>query len=421
LNVLIVEDDVNMQKLLTQLLESRGHQVTLCDNVECAWEKYQAGIYPFVILDILLPGVNGLSLSKKIRDTLKGQYSYILVITVLNATDDMWEILKAGADDYIAKPFIIDMLEVRLAVAEQQVLVRHDLKNIQDTLQQREQSLAEAQRIAHLGNWDWDMVNNTLRWSDEIYRIFGTTPQEFEATYEAFLEFVHPDDRQNVINAVNESIATGSHYSIEHRIIQRGGNEIIVFENGEASYDSDNKPVSMIGTVQDISERKIIEDKLEYLAGHDMLTGLVNRHYFYTSLNQALARARRNQNTLAVVYIDLDKFKPVNDKYGHNTGDQLLHEVGLRLKSKLRESDVVARLGGDEFAIIFENITSTESVKIVSENTRKEIEKTFILDGNIINIGLSYGLAYYPGDGEDADSLLEFADRAMYKMKYPFN
>jgi PAS domain S-box-containing protein len=156
------------------------------------------------------------------------------------------------------------------------------LRESEVLLREREYSLLEAQRIAHLGNWDWDILTNRLFWSDEIYRIFGLQPQEFGATYEAFLESVHPDDRESVKLAVNESLAdSNKNYSFEHRVIQPDGSERIVYEQGEVKFDRNGKAVRMIGTVHDITERKQAEqalhksesalrksqDRLRFLAG----------------------------------------------------------------------------------------------------------------------------------------------------------
>jgi PAS domain S-box-containing protein len=126
-------------------------------------------------------------------------------------------------------------------------------------------SLAEAQRIAHLGNWDWDIVNNELRWSDEIYRIFGLIPQQFGATYEAFLNSVHPDDREFVKEAVNKSLYENEPYSIDHRIVLPDGSERIVHEQAEVFFDNAGKPIRMMGTVQDVTERKRIEEERQRL------------------------------------------------------------------------------------------------------------------------------------------------------------
>jgi PAS domain S-box-containing protein len=140
----------------------------------------------------------------------------------------------------------------------------------EEVLRSKEGSLAEAQRIAHLGNWDWNIVTNALAWSDEVYRIFGLEPQEFGATYDAFLESVHPEDREPVKEAVNRSLADPNvHYSIEHRIIRPDGTQRVVHERGEVAFDKAGKPIRMIGTVHDITERKLDEEALRVASAYN--------------------------------------------------------------------------------------------------------------------------------------------------------
>jgi len=139
------------------------------------------------------------------------------------------------------------------------------LTEAQEAVRASEHMLAEAQRIAHMGSWDWDIVENTLFWSDEIYRIFGVPPHEFGATYEAFLGFVHPEDKKDVIKSVDEALYDGKPYSIDHRILKSDGSERFVHEQGEVTFNDDGKAIRMIGTVRDITERKIAGQERERL------------------------------------------------------------------------------------------------------------------------------------------------------------
>ncbi|MFB3923278.1 MAG: PAS domain S-box protein [Terriglobia bacterium] len=166
-------------------------------------------------------------------------------------------------------------------------LDRTELERVraQEALRRSEKSLAEAQRIAHLGNWDWDIVENDLRWSDEIYRVFGLTPQVFGATYEAFLESVHPDDRGSVKNAVDEALAERKAYSLDHRIVLPDGTVRIVHEQAEVFFDAGRKPGRMLGTVQDITERKQVEEALRRAS-------VYNRNLIETSLDPLVTIAR---------------------------------------------------------------------------------------------------------------------------------
>jgi diguanylate cyclase (GGDEF)-like protein/PAS domain S-box-containing protein len=168
---------------------------------------------------------------------------------------------------------------------------------------------------------------------------------------------------------------------------------------------------------RDITPRKLAEKQLIHTATHDPLTKLTNRLVFYDRIAMELARARRNQTKLALIYIDLDRFKIINDTLGHSTGDQLLKAVAERLKALLRESDTLARMGGDEFMYILPEVESTEDVSKVAQKVLEAVRKPFLLDGQLQSITASIGTAIYPLDGKDSETLMKNADLAMYFAK----
>ena len=145
-------------------------------------------------------------------------------------------------------------------------------KRAENALRESKTRLAEAQRIAHIGHWDWNIASNELAWSDEIYRIFGLAPEQFGATYEAFLESVHPDDRDGVTNAVDAALRERNPYDIDHRIVWPNGTLRWVHERAEVAYDAEGRATRMLGTVQDITERKLADERIEHLATRDALT-----------------------------------------------------------------------------------------------------------------------------------------------------
>ncbi len=399
--------------------------------------------------------------------------------------------------------------------------------------------LENAQRIAHVGSWEWNIPDNRLEWSDEIYRIFGLGLREFGMTYEAFLERVHPDDRDKVMRAIDGALESGGHYAIDHRVIRPDGEERIVHEHAEVSLDAQGRAVWMQGTVQDVTVRRrdderlrlaaavfehalegvmvtdararilainkaftritgfseadalgnnprllksgqhdkdfyrdlwatleesgqwqgeilnrrkngevfpagqtikgvhnergelthyvaILSDitgikqsqqKLDFLAHHDALTGLPNRLLFNARLSHALAHARRVGGQAAVLFLDLDGFKNVNDSLGHGVGDQLLCRVAERLKRELRDEDTIARLGGDEFAVLVDDVRHTEDAGRVAEKLRSAFEQNFHVDGHELFLSASIGISLYPEDGRDVVALVSNADAAMYRAK----
>lgn len=172
-----------------------------------------------------------------------------------------------------------------------------------------------------------------------------------------------------------------------------------------------------IGIVRDITERKLVEEKLAYFAHHDYLTGLPNRILFLNRLEHANLLARRNKYKVAVLFLDLDGFKKVNDTLGHDAGDQLLREVATRLKEAIRASDMVARVGGDEFTFILINIGSYENASLMANKIIAALSKPFELKGQQCHVGGSIGVSIYPDDAQEIEVLIKQADEAMYAVK----
>lgn len=284
-------------------------------------------------------------------------------------------------------------------------------------LRESEERLKEAQRMSHIGSWVLDIPSGMLTWSDEIYRIFEIDPASLGATYEAFLNVIHPEDRSLVNRAYEESIETRMPYSIEHRLLFSDGRIKYVQEKGATLYDSQGRAFRSSGTVQDITEQKMTQERIERMAHYDALTNLPNRALFYDRLRQALSLARRSEAGLTLLYMDLDGFKQVNDTLGHHAGDLLLVEVARRLSGCVRESDTVSRLGGDEFTIILGGTHKQEDIARVAEKIIQAISVPFDVEGCEVRIGISVGIARYTEDARNEDDLVKQADEAMYEAK----
>lgn len=284
-------------------------------------------------------------------------------------------------------------------------------------LSEREYQLKDAQRMAHIGSWELDIPSNTVRWSDEMYRIFEIDPVSVGASYEAVMNVVHPEDRALLDNAYNDSVKTRTPYDIEHRLLFPDGRIKCVHERGETLYDVDGAAYKSIGTVQDITEQKMIQERIEHMAHYDTLTNLPNRALFYDRLRQALSLAKRSEAGLTLLFLDLDGFKQVNDTLGHQAGDLLLIGVAERLTSCVRESDTVSRLGGDEFTIIIGGTHNQEDVVAIAKKIIQAISVPFDLQGCEARIGISIGIARYTEDARNVDDLVKSADQAMYKAK----
>jgi diguanylate cyclase (GGDEF)-like protein/PAS domain S-box-containing protein len=281
-------------------------------------------------------------------------------------------------------------------------------------LQRANTELAEAQEIARIGSWEWDLKTNEVCWSEQLYRIFGL-PAEYKPTYRSFLELVYPSDLARVEGVVGKSVSEKIPLQYECRVVRPDGSLRTIHALGETTSDADGTPVRVIGTCQDITERKALEQEVEHQAFHDALTGLANRALFLNRVEHALALRDRNGMALSILFIDLDGFKAVNDTQGHAAGDELLRETARRLTGSLRPTDTVARIGGDEFAVLLEG-SDAGSAQVVADRIQTANERTLLLGDHALVIRSSIGIAAAEGQ-VSAEDLLRDADIAMYSVK----
>ena len=295
------------------------------------------------------------------------------------------------------------------------------------------QSLAEAQQLAKLGNWHWDPGSRTMHWSDELYRILGTEPQGCEPTLTAIAGLYEAQQQAALVDIVDRLLNGAGPFSHEGRIRGFDGRLRVVYHQASAQRDADGRVVRVCGTLQDITLRREAEEKIRRLAHYDSLTGLPNRQYYGDQLERAVAQARRKNEQLATLFMDLDRFKRVNDTLGHAAGDALLKEAARRLRRCVRESDelarsgaeagesehgnTVARLGGDEFTATLLDLRHPHDAAKVAQRILQALSLPFVIDGNELVVTASVGIAVFPVDGDDAETLLKNADTAMYGAK----
>lgn len=290
-------------------------------------------------------------------------------------------------------------------------------------------SLSEAQRMAALGNWRWDVSSETVNWSDEMWRVLNVAEGDRrKPSLRKFLRTIAPRERDPVIGEIRALGLAQRNFSGEHRLRIDDKSERILFHQGASEVDEQGTIIRIHGTIQDITERKRAEDQIRHLALYDSLTGLPNRQFFKESLEHAVARAKRGKESLATLFIDLDRFKRVNDTLGHAAGDELLQEAAQRLRNCVRQSDfvgremnqpqrVIARLGGDEFTISLVDLHHPQDAAKVATRILKSLEQPFLIGGQELNVTASIGIAVYPDDGQDSETLLKHADVAMYQAK----
>ena len=291
-------------------------------------------------------------------------------------------------------------------------------REAEEKLRRNEASLSEAQRLAHLGSWGWDVETDEVWWSEETFRIYGFEPGETLPSLEKFMEVVHPDDRGMLGAAIDSALHEHESYDLEHRVVRPGGEVRVVHRRAEVVGGRDGRVLRMVGTAHDITERKSLENRLVYQALHDPLTELPNRQLFEERLGQALGRTRCPKNRrAAVLFMDLDNFKSINDSLGHEVGDLLLVVVAERLKRCLRPEDTVARFGGDEFVVLLESVEGADEAVRVAERIAEAFRRPFVPDSRELYISTSIGIALDEDRSENPADLLRSADTAMYEAK----
>ena len=281
----------------------------------------------------------------------------------------------------------------------------------------RLESIIEGTRV---GTWEWNVQTGETRFNQYWAGMLGYTLEALApVSFQTWIDLTHPDDLKLSTELLQKHFAGQlPYYECEIRMRHRLGHWIWVLDRGRVNrWLADGKPWMMFGTHQDISQRKLAEHEMEHVAHHDLLTGLPNRILLEDRLKQILSSAKREHSQFALLFIDLDEFKPVNDNYGHAVGDEVLKESARRMLQCLRASDTVARVGGDEFVGLLPRIQQGADAVAVAAKMRRLIAEPFLIDGLKVSISSSIGIALYPEDGDKEETLLQNADAAMYQAK----
>ncbi len=290
-------------------------------------------------------------------------------------------------------------------------------KMLEQDLRLRTDALVMAQRIARLGSWDQDVVTGRLEWSHELYDIYGMTFGVDVPKPNELWQHDHPEDAHIVLRSVSRARYDRTRYNLDHRIIRRDGETRWVQEQGEYVYEATGEPTRFIGTMLDITDRKRAEERVEFLAGHDQLTGLPNYSLLLDRLRQAIGHAERDGSTVGVAFLDVDRFKSVNDAVGYAAGDEILKEIARRLQDSVQPGDTVSRAGGDEFIVILSNVAKATEIGSKAHNILNAFSRPFRAGDRDFHFTASVGVSVYPGDIGDASQLIRNADMAMYQGK----
>jgi diguanylate cyclase (GGDEF)-like protein/PAS domain S-box-containing protein len=418
--ILIVDDEIRNRKLLETLLRPEGYLTLTAANGEDALSSIEQNVPDLILLDIMMPGIDGYQLACILKANPATANIPIIMVTALVDRGARLAGLNAGAEEFLTKP--VDRAELWLRVRNLLRLktfceLQSYTLNLELQVQERTADLqrfrsamdatANAIFLLNRTTMRFIEVNATackmLGYTRE--ELFGMGPsqlgvgthEQLENTYDAVIAGHNP----NALTETKLRRKDGSWLQVEmHRQAQLSGDDWII-----------------VGVVRDITERKEAELRLHHLAHYDALTGLPNRTLFYESLKKTLHLASGSGWLVAVMFIDLDHFKNVNDTLGHAIGDELLRQFSNRLVECVRIRDTVGRLGGDEFALVLVMQDGEQGAVLVANKVREVLRAPFDLKGHEVSVTASIGITVYPVDAPDSETLLRYADTAMYRAK----
>ncbi len=425
--VLLVDDDeVNL--LLTALaLRDRGFDIHEAASGERALAMLAQWTPDLVLLDALMPGLDGFDTCLALRRIAGLQNLPVLMLTGLDDDASINRAFKAGATEFFVKTTQWSLLSWRM-----QYMLRAS-RNLTE-LERSKSKLARAQDLARMGSFDWRRGQG-MAVSAEALRVFGLRPQD-TGNLRSLLRMVPRDDRRSLLRLLRERVRTSSVVDTDAPIVLLDGKRRILHIEAEPEYNEHGQSIGYTGIVQDVTDRREDEYRIRHLANFDTLTGLPNRHQVIWRAQRALEQARRLGHQFALLLIDLDRFKDVNDAYGHGAGDELLMEVGRRLRACVRHSEqvmdgaleavgprshrsleAVGRLGGDEFVALLPEVGADEDAERVAQRVLDVMREPIIVDGQECFVTASVGVAMYPRDGTTVVDLLRNSDVAMYSVK----
>lgn len=414
--ILYMEDDEGLSRILQKDLQRKGYAVDVASNGEEGLKMLDAATYDMVVVDYHMPVLGGLEVIREL--SLRGSLLPAIMVTGYGNEKVAVEAMKLGAADYIVKDTELGYLEL-LPIVIEQVISKQKL------IREKEQMLAKIQeseeRYRKLYELTTDGIFICHDWKMEFVNPSGlrllAASSVLDLKEKTLFEVIHPDYwgifRDRVAEADNED---GRVPWFESKIRSFEGNDVHVEIMAVAfSHFRGKQAIQVI--MRDITERKLAEERLQFLAHYDPLTGIPNRTLFFDRLSHALAQAKRYGHSISLMFLDLDRFKEINDTLGHEAGDELLKVAAVRLLHCVRNSDTVARMGGDEFTVILSRVSGAEDTEIIAERILSCFGEPFNLKGQKCSVGVSIGICLYPQCGSDPEILLRMADNALYRAK----
>ena len=410
--VLIVDDTPANLAVLSEAISDAGFETAIAVDGERALIQIKQDPPDLILLDVMMPGIDGFETCRRIKADEKLKDIPIIFMTALADVENKVKGLSLGAADYITKPFQEQEVLARVQTHLNFMRTKERLAVSEARLTGILNSLKEIVWSAHLNPLDFLYFNPIAE------QIYGVAPEEFIKNSSLWLEMIHPDDLEE-IKALFTNVETPNSIDCEYRIIRPDGEVRWLQCQAQLRSNTDSDRLKFDGLMHDVTGRKQVECELKYAAQHDSLTNLANRSFFRTKLNELLSNASsRKQEQFAVLFIDLDRFKVINDSLGHLCGDQLLIKVGEVLKKAVRPMDLIARLGGDEFTVLLCNLYDIQEILAISDRIQALLKQPIMIEGQPIVVSASIGIVQSSPKYKSADQLLRDADLAMYQAKH---
>jgi len=423
---LIADDDPVVRVLVARALTALDFEVEEVEDGEQALAAVDRARPDLVILDVEMPRLDGFETCAELRRRPGCRELPVLIATGMADNASIDRALRVGASDFAKKPFDWQLLQHRIRFLMHSSEASQELRCTLTELSESRTRLANAQRIAKLGNWEWVPGAEHMLWSAELYRMLAVEPAERSPAFAVFLERIHPDDRASVEKALQEAADEGRPWMLDHRIQLPDGQLRVVRQHAEVERSPDGVAERIYGTIQDITDRRRAEEQIHQLAYYDRLTAAPNRRMLEERLEEVLEEARRRGRSVAVLVLNLDRFKRVNDTLGYSGGDELLRRVAERLQECADHVEVrpkvdgalpVARLGGDEFAIVLGDLSAANEAADVARRVLECLRSPFAIGSTKLVMSASIGIAVHPGDGQDARTVIRNASTAMHHSK----
>jgi predicted signal transduction protein with EAL and GGDEF domain/FixJ family two-component response regulator len=422
--VLLVDDDeVNL--LLTSIaLRERGFAITEASSGEAALQIITDWLPDVVVLDAVMPGLDGFATCRELRHLPGYESVPVLMLTGLDDDASITRAYEAGATDFFVKSTQWSLLAGRLRYLLRASRTRHELERSKS-------KLARAQDLARMGSFDWRRGGGDIGFSVEGLRVFGLGPQD-HLGIRRVIRMMPKEDRRGMLRILRQVIDHGSVLCNDIRVVLDDGRERVLHLEAEPEFNELATLTGYTGIVQDVTDRRVAEDKINHLANFDTLTGLPNRRQVFWRAERAIEYAKRLNHRVALLQIGLDRFKIINENLGHHAGDELLIEVSRRLRNCVRHSDqvmdgnndapgqrshrtleAVGRLGADEFVVLLPEVAEDDDAVATANVILDALREPMMAAGQECFITASVGVALFPAHGLNVADLLRHADVAM--------